>query len=52
MKYGPYKGVMAQSTNASDIPLMRVEEMYLILAEAQAIGGEILQPAQLLYKSL
>ena len=51
MKYGPYKGVMAQSTNASDIPLMRVEEMYLILAEAQAMG-EILQPAQLLYKSL
>ena len=39
MKYGPYKGVMAQSTNASDIPLMRVEEMYLILAEAQAMGG-------------
>ena len=39
MKYGPYKGVMAQNTNASDIPLMRVEEMYLILAEAQAMGG-------------
>ncbi len=39
MKYGPYKGVMGQSTNASDIPLMRVEEMYLILAEAQAMGG-------------
>lgn len=39
MKFGPYKGVMAQSTNASDIPLMRVEEMYLILAEAQAMGG-------------
>lgn len=39
MKYGPYKDVLAQSTNASDIPLMRVEEMYLILAEAQAMGG-------------
>ncbi len=39
MKYGPYKGVMGQSTNASDIPLMRVEEMYLILAEAQAMSG-------------
>lgn len=39
MKYGPYKGVMGQSTNSSDIPLMRVEEMYLILAEAQAMGG-------------
>lgn len=39
MKFAPYNGVLAQSTNASDIPLMRVEEMYLILAEAQAMGG-------------
>lgn len=39
MKYGPYQGVMAQSTNASDIPLMRVEEMYLIKAEAEAMNG-------------
>lgn len=39
MKYGPYKDVMGQSTNASHIPLMRIEEMYLILAEAQAMGG-------------
>lgn len=39
MKYGPYQGKMGQSTNASDIPLMRVEEMYLILAEAQAMSG-------------
>ena len=41
MKYGPYKGVMAQSTNASDIPLMRVEEMYLIKAEAEAMSGNL-----------
>ena len=39
VKYAPYQGVVGTSTNASDIPLMRVEEMYLILAEAQAMGG-------------
>lgn len=39
MKYAPYQGVMAQATGASDIPMMRVEEMYLILAEAQAMAG-------------
>jgi len=50
MKYGPYKGVMAQSTNASDIPLMRVEEMYLILAEAQAMGGNPANGAATLQK--
>lgn len=50
MKYGPYKGVMAQSTNASDIPLMRVEEMYLILAEAQAMGESPAKGAATLQK--
>ncbi len=39
VKYAPYQGVVGTSTNASDIPLMRIEEMYLILAEAQAMGG-------------
>jgi hypothetical protein len=48
MKYGPYNNVMGQSTNASDIPLMRVEEMYLILAEAQAMGGSPSQGASTL----
>lgn len=48
MKYGPYNGVMDQSVNASDIPLMRVEEMYLILAEAQAMGGNSSQGASTL----
>lgn len=37
VKFNSYQGVIAQSTNASDIPLMRVEEMYLILAEAQGM---------------
>ena len=36
VKFDSYQSVLYQSTNASDIPLMRVEEMYYILAEAQA----------------
>lgn len=39
VKFAPYQGVLDQDVNASDLPLMRVEEMYLILAEAQAMGG-------------
>jgi hypothetical protein len=42
-KYGTYNDVVRQTVNASDIPLMRVEEMYMILAEAQAMSGN---PAQ------
>jgi hypothetical protein len=45
VKYGPYNNVMGQTVNASDVPLMRVEEMYLILAEAQAMGGNPSQGA-------
>lgn len=33
-KFEAYKGVLNSTINASDIPLMRVEEMYYILAEA------------------
>ena len=40
MKFGTYKDEVYTSTNANDIPLMRVEEMYLILAEAQAMAGD------------
>lgn len=39
VKFGPYNNVVGQSTNASDIPLMRIEEMYLIKAEAEAMSG-------------
>lgn len=39
VKFGPYNDEVYTSTNANDIPLMRIEEMYLILAEAQAMGG-------------
>ena len=48
MKYGCYNDVIYQSTNASDIPLMRVEEMYLILAEAQAMSGNAAAGAETL----
>ena len=34
VKYGPYKGELGTSTNACDVPLMRIEELYLIQAEA------------------
>ena len=40
MKFGCYGDVIGTAVNANDIPLMRVEEMYLILAEAQAMAGD------------
>ncbi len=39
VKFDSYQGVLRQSINASDVPMMRVEEMYLILAEGQAMSG-------------
>lgn len=36
VKFAPYNGVLGTSTNACDIPLIRVEEMYLIKAECEA----------------
>ena len=39
MKFGCYKDEVYTSTNANDLPLMRVEEMYLIQAEALAMSG-------------
>ena len=39
MKFAPYQGVVGTTQNASDVPLMRVEEMYLIEAEATAMAG-------------
>lgn len=40
MKFGTYKDVVYTSTNANDIPMMRVEEVILMLAEAQAMAGD------------
>lgn len=48
VKYAPYNGELGTSTNASDFPLMRVEEMYLTLAEAQAMGLSAATGAQTL----
>ena len=40
VKFAPYKNVVENSVNANDIPLMRVEEMYLIKAEGEAMSGK------------
>lgn len=39
VKFGPYLGEVGTTVNACDIPLMRVEEMYYIKAEATAMSG-------------
>ncbi len=39
VKFAPYNDVLMQTTGAVDIPLMRVEEMYLIAAEARAMAN-------------
>jgi len=39
VKFAPYNNVVGTSVNANDIPLMRIEEMYLIKAEAEAMSG-------------
>lgn len=41
VKFGAYKNQYGNELNACDIPLMRVEEMILIQAEATAMGGNI-----------
>ena len=40
VKFAPYKDEIYTGTNANDVPLMRIEEMYLIKAEAQAMAGD------------
>lgn len=40
VKFAPYNNVLGTDINANDIPLMRIEEMYLILAEGKAMSGE------------
>jgi hypothetical protein len=39
VKFAPYKDEVGTSTNANDIPLMRIEEIYLIKAEAEALSS-------------
>lgn len=39
VKFSSYNNVVGNSINANDIPLMRIEEMYLIKAEGEAMSG-------------
>ena len=39
VKFAPYNNITKGSTNANDVPLMRIEEMHLIKAEAEAMSG-------------
>jgi len=39
VKFAPYNNVVGTSINANNVPLMRIEEMYLIKAEAEAMSG-------------
>ena len=48
VKFIGYQGVAGQTTNANDIPLMRIEEMYLIKAEGLAMSGQTTQAAEFL----
>lgn len=50
VKFAPYKDEIYTSTNANDVPLMRVEEVMLIQAEAMAMNGKVSQGAQALQK--
>lgn len=40
VKFAAYQNVVGQSTNANDIMLMRIEEMYYIMYEAMARNGQ------------
>lgn len=41
VKYAVAGGGLGGSTTGYDVPLMRIEEMYLILAEAQGMSGNV-----------
>lgn len=41
VKFAPFNNVLSQSYNEAPVPLMRIEEMYYILAEAQGLGGDL-----------
>ena len=48
VKFAPYNDELYTSTNACDIILMRIEEMYLIVAEAEARNGNATEGAKVL----
>lgn len=39
VKFDSYQSVIGQTVNCNDVPYMRIEEMYYILAEGQAMSG-------------
>ena len=41
VKFAPNNKRLEDQDNATDFPLMRAEEMYLIIAEAEAMGGDV-----------
>ena len=41
VKFDGFGGTCTPTENANDIPLMRIEEMYYILAESQAMSGDV-----------
>ena len=51
VKFAPYNNMLGSNERdikASDIPLMRIEEMYLILAEAKAMMGDVAKGVEVL----
>ncbi|MDE7153767.1 MAG: RagB/SusD family nutrient uptake outer membrane protein [Muribaculaceae bacterium] len=46
VKFDSYNSVLRQNVNASDIPLMRIEEMYYIAAEGMAMSGQLAEATQ------
>ncbi|MDR1415573.1 MAG: RagB/SusD family nutrient uptake outer membrane protein [Odoribacteraceae bacterium] len=48
VKFGPYQDIYNNPTNACDFPLMRVEEMILLRAEALAMSGNTTEASQIL----
>ena len=48
VKFGPYQDQLNTRVNANDIPLMRIEEMYLIKAEALSMTDKIAEGRTLL----
>jgi hypothetical protein len=48
VKFAPYGDELGTTVNSSDVMLMRIEEMYLIQAEATAMAGDAAQGAALL----
>ncbi len=48
VKFGAYQNVYGNTVNASDWPLMRAEEMLLIMAEGYALSGDIFMGKQVL----